>query len=85
MTGGDPGIELAEARANACRQVLLEQRVNEAQIKTVGLGQLDNPLRVHDVDENGKQIQELAQQNRAVVVVKAESDLVDTLLKCVEG
>lgn len=85
MTGGDPGIELAEARANACRQVLLEQGVNEAQIKTVGLGQLDNPLRVHDVDENGKQIQELAQRNRAVVVVKAESDLVDTLLKCVEG
>lgn len=85
MTGGGPNIELAEARANACRTVLLEQGAGEGQITVVGLGQLDNPLRVYDVDENGKQIQELAQQNRAVVIVKAESELVDTLLGCVEG
>lgn len=85
MTGGGPNIELAEARANACRTVLLEQGAGEGQITVVGLGQLDNPLRVHDVDESGKQIQELAQQNRAVVIVKAESELVDTLLGCVEG
>lgn len=85
MTGGGPNIELAEARANACRAVLLEQGAGEGQITVVGLGQLDNPLRVYDVDESGKQIQELAQQNRAVVIVKAESELVDTLLGCVEG
>lgn len=83
ITGGGSGIELAEARANACKDVLKEYGVNDKQITVVGLGQIDNPLRVDDVDENGNQIEELAQKNRAVVMVKAQNPLVSTLLKCI--
>lgn len=83
ITGGGSGIELAEARANACKDVLKEYGVNDKQITVVGLGQIDNPLRVDDVDENGNQIEELAQKNRAVVMIKAQNPLVSTLLKCI--
>lgn len=83
ITGGDSGIELAEARANACKDVLKEYGVNDKQMTVVGLGQIDNPLRVDDVDENGNQIEELAQKNRAVVMIKAQDPMVGTLLKCI--
>lgn len=83
ITGGGSGIELAEARANACKDVLKEYGVNDKQITVVGLGQIDNPLRVDDVDENGNQIEELAQKNRAVVMIKAQDPMVGTLLKCI--
>lgn len=83
ITGGGSGIELAEARANACKDVLKEYGVNDKQITVVGLGQIDNPLRVDDVDANGNQIEELAQKNRAVVMIKAQDPMVGTLLKCI--
>lgn len=83
ITGGGSGIELAEARANACKDVLKEYGVNDKQMTVVGLGQIDNPLRVDDVDENGNQIEELAQKNRAVVMIKAQDPMVGTLLKCI--
>jgi outer membrane protein OmpA-like peptidoglycan-associated protein len=85
VIGGDLGIELSEARAGACREKLLEAGVNENQVITIGLGQLDNPLRTADTDENGNQIQELAQKNRAVIFVKNGSQLLDTLLSCAEN
>ena len=83
ITGGGSGIELAEARANACKDVLKEYGVNDKQITVVGLGQIDNPLRVDDVDANGNQIEELAQKNRAVVMIKAQDPMVGTLFKCI--
>lgn len=83
ITGGGSGIELAEARANACKDVLKEYGVNDKQITVVGLGQIDNPLRVKDVDKNGNQIEKLAQKNRAVVMIKAQDPMVGTLLKCI--
>lgn len=82
IPGGDLGIKLSEARANACRDVLLAAGVKESQIMTVGLGQVDNPLRTPDVDETGRQIEEAAQKNRAVIFVKQGSRLVDTLMEC---
>ena len=83
ITGGGSGIELAEARANACKDVMKEYGVNDKQMTVVGLGQIDNPLRVDDVDGNGQQIEELAQKNRAVVMIKAQDPMVGTLLKCI--
>lgn len=83
ITGGGSGIELAEARANACKDVLKEYGVDDKQMTVVGLGQIDNPLRVKDVDKNGNQIEELAQKNRAVVMIKAQDPMVGTLLKCI--
>ena len=83
ITGGGSGIELANARAAACEEVLKEAGASENQMISVGLGQIANPLRINDVDEQGNQIEELAQKNRAVVIVKAENPLVEKLLKCV--
>lgn len=83
ITGGGAGIELANARAAACEKVLKEAGASEDQMTSVGLGQIANPLRINDVDEQGNQIEELAQKNRAVVIVKAENPLVEKLLKCV--
>lgn len=83
ITGGGSGIELANARAAACEEVLKEAGASEDQMISVGLGQIANPLRINDVDEQGNQIEELAQKNRAVVIVKAENPLVEKLLKCV--
>ena len=51
----------------------------------VGLGQLPNQQRVDDLDENGMQIEELAQKNRAVIIVDSESPLVAILLKSLEN
>lgn len=85
ITGGDSGIELAEERAEAVRGVLIEKGAKETQCICVGLGQISNPLRVNDVDENGKQIAELAQKNRAVFVIRGESDMINVLWECLEN
>lgn len=82
---GDLGIELAKARAETCKNSLIGAGVNENQVITFGLGQLDNPLRVNDVDENGNQIEELARKNRAVIFVKQDSKLVETLVACMRA
>lgn len=79
----DSGVELSLSRANACKDNLISAGVNENQIITIGMGQVENPLRTPDVDKNGEQIEELAQKNRAVIFVKKGSKLVDTLLTCV--
>ena len=84
VTGGESGVELAKARAEACKQILVEAGAGEDQLICVGLGQAKNPLRVHDTDENGRQIADLAAKNRAVFFVKHDSDLVEILNECVE-
>lgn len=83
--GGDSNIPLAEARARACQQLLVSKGVPESQMSCVGLGQLPNQQRVDDLDENGMQIEELAQKNRAVIIVDSESPLVAILLKSLEN
>lgn len=85
ITGGDSGTELAKARAEAVKSLLVEKGADAAQMSCVGLGQISNPLRVNDVDENGKQISELAQKNRAVFVIREDSDMVNVLLDCVNS
>ena len=85
ITGGGSGVELAEARAEAVKAVLVEKGAIAEQMECVGLGQISNPLRVNDVDANGKQIDELAQKNRAVFVIKADSDMVGVLRECIEN
>lgn len=84
VAGGDSGVGLSEERAQACKNVLLEKGVNEAQVTCVGLGQTQNSLRAVDIDESGMQ-NENAQKNRAVFVVKAESELVDVLVNSVHN
>lgn len=59
--------------------------VNENQILTFGIGQLAHPLRVNDVDANGNQIEELAQKNRAVIFVRQDSKLIETLFACMRA
>lgn len=78
----DPGIILSEERAAACGHILENTGVKESQIKCIGLGEMSHPLRVEDIDENGNQIKEKAQENRAVVIVNQESVIADLLLKC---
>lgn len=80
--GGDLGIGLSKARADACKNILMQQGVLESQIITAGLGERANSLRVKDVDMNGMQIEGQAQKNRAVFVVKADSVLVEELMRC---
>lgn len=77
------GIELSNARAEACKELLKRQGVRESQILTVGLGQIQNSLRTNDIDENGCQIEAQAQKNRAVFVVRGDSELINVLLECV--
>lgn len=82
--GEDLGIGLSRARADACKDILIQQGVLESQMATAGLGERANSLRVNDVDMNGMQIEEQAQKNRAVFVVKADSVLVEELTRCAE-
>lgn len=80
--GGDLGIGLSKARADACKDILIQQGVSESQMATAGLGERTNSLRVNDVDVNGMLMEEQAQKNRAVFIVKADSALVEELMRC---
>lgn len=81
VTGSDFGKELSIERAEACKKLLMKNRVKEHQLICVGLGQTPNPLRVNDIDENGLQIEELAKINRAVFFIKQDSELVEKIIK----
>ncbi len=78
------GIELAAARTEACKSVLLELGAGDAQITCIGLGQTANRYRVDDLDSDGTQIEELAAKNRAVIIVSSDSALVDELMATLE-
>lgn len=85
VLGGDSGIELSKERAEVCKEVLIKQGVKEEQLICVGLGKIDNPLRVkNDIDENGKQIESLAKKNRAVFFIRENSKLVNELMKYIK-
>ena len=71
--GGD-GIELSEARAEAIKQVLVEEfAVPADQIRCVGLGRRDWSMRAHDLDSNGALIEKQAKLNRAVFLFSSDS------------
>ena len=80
VPGGDTGIELSKARSEACKNILIKMGVKESLITCVGLGQTDNFLRVPDTDENGMQTDD-AQKNRAVFIMKADSKMINQILK----
>lgn len=65
-------LSLSLNRANACRNTLIEMGVNESQIETLGLGRKKCFLRVNDL-ENGRLIEALASQNRAVFIFDTDS------------
>ena len=65
-------LSLSLNRANACRNTLVEMGVNESQIETLGLGRKKCFLRVNDL-ENGRLIEALASQNRAVFIFDTDS------------
>ena len=85
VPGGGTGIELSEERANACKEILTEMGVQESMMTTVGLGQMENPLRAIDIDANGAQIEESAQENRAVFVMKDGAKQAEILLGSLSG
>ena len=62
---------LSENRAQAVVQVLKEYGVPKDQMVAIGVGDYA-PWHVEDLDENGKQIEEYAKQNRCVVVVDTQ-------------
>ena len=82
VAGENAGKELSYKRAEAVKELLTAAGAEESQICCVGLGQIRNPLRTNDIDENGMQITEQAQKNRAVFLIKGDSEIVDTLLNC---
>lgn len=70
-------LNLSLNRANACRNTLIEMGVNEGQIETLGLGRKECFLRVNDLGSNGKLVEELASQNRAVYIFDTDSSEAD--------
>ncbi len=89
MTASTPGqgdgVTLSKERAKACKNILEELGAKESQIMAAGLGSRDNVFRVTDLDENGVQIEELAQKNRAVFIIKSEDPILSELLPMAKG
>lgn len=77
----DAGKELSLQRAKTCESVLLEKGVSADQLSCIGLGYTSNPLRVQDTDAQGNLIEEMAQLNRAVFLIRKNSVLMDTILQ----
>ena len=65
--------ELSVNRANAVCQVLISYGVPESQLIPLGMG-YEDPWHIDDVDDNGKQIEEYACQNRKVLIVDVNGD-----------
>ena len=61
-------LKLSIDRAKACKNTLIEMGVSNDQIETLGLGRKECFLRVNDLDSNGRLVEELASQNRAVYI-----------------
>lgn len=70
-------LNLSLNRAETCKKTLIEMGVSDAQIETQGLGRTKCFLRVNDLDENGKLIEDLASQNRAVYIFDIDSSEAD--------
>ena len=65
--------ELSVNRANAVCQVLISYGVPESQLIPLGMG-YEDPWHIDDFDDNGKQIEEYACQNRKVLIVDVNGD-----------
>lgn len=65
--------ELSVNRANVVCQVLVSYGVPESQLIPIGMG-YEDPWHIDDVDDNGKQIEKYASQNRKVLIVDVNGD-----------
>lgn len=65
--------ELSVNRANAVCQILVSYGVPESQVIPIGMG-YEDPWHIDDVDDNGKQIEKYASQNRKVLIVDVNGD-----------
>lgn len=65
--------ELSENRANAVCRVLISYGVPESQLIPLGMG-YEDPWHIEDIDDNGKQIEKYASQNRKVLIVDVNDD-----------
>ena len=73
-TGGEEFCnQLSIDRANAVANVLISKGISAERIITIGLGYHD-PWHIDDLDENGVQIEELACQNRKVLIMDMNSE-----------
>jgi len=77
-TGGT-GEALSLARAQACKDLLVELGAAETQILCLGLGRSENFLRVRDLDANGQLIEAEAQKNRVVFLFDQASETMQRL------
>ncbi len=71
--------QLSEDRIHAVTDVLSQLGVSESQMLSYGLSS-DNPWYVNDLDQNGKQIEEIAAPNRRVMVIDVDSGEAEKLL-----
>lgn len=60
--------KLSEDRANAVKDLLVSMDVSDKRILTLGLATQD-PWHLNDLDQNGHQIEDIAAQNRKVVIL----------------
>lgn len=65
--------KLSINRANAVCQVLVSYGVPESQLIPIGMG-YEDPWHIDDVDDNGKQIEKYACQNRKVLIVDVNGE-----------
>jgi len=81
----DEGKRLSLERAENVRRMLVNMGARKEQTHSLGLGHSPNPLRAEDIDGDGNLIEEQAKRNRAVFLIKSDSELVGTLLQCSGG
>ena len=70
--------QLSNDRAQKVTQVLIELGVPSEQLIPVGMGYSD-PWHLYDLDDYGRQIEEIAKQNRKVLIIDTKSDLAKQL------
>ena len=73
-------VELSEKRCNTIREIFIKSGVSEEQVKIIGLGYENHPYYVPDVDENGELIEEIAEKNRAVIILPLASEAAQALM-----
>jgi outer membrane protein OmpA-like peptidoglycan-associated protein len=80
--GGDSNersLKLSSDRANAVKDALATLGVPAERIETLGLGSAD-PWHLPDRDSSGNYIEDIARQNRKVVLLDADSEMARDLM-----
>ncbi|MDR1643504.1 MAG: OmpA family protein [Clostridiales bacterium] len=75
--GGDSterSLKLSADRANAVKDALVSLGVPDSRIETLGMGSAD-PWHIPDRDSDGNFIEDIARQNRKVVLLDADSEM----------